>query len=67
MVARSSADWVFVADSLTFVASFGFLLKVRAEREPCSGSPGACWWRASTASGTCGGTSGCSTRSRPGR
>ncbi|GAA2221706.1 MFS transporter [Streptomyces nogalater] len=39
VVARSSADWVFVADSLTFVASFGFLLKVRAEREPVQREP----------------------------
>ncbi|MFE4858502.1 MFS transporter [Streptomyces sp. NPDC056670] len=34
LVATSSADWVFVLDACTFVVSFGFVLKVRAEREP---------------------------------
>ncbi|GHJ37182.1 MFS transporter [Streptomyces sp. TS71-3] len=34
LVARSGADWVFVADALTFVVSFGFLLGVGAERGP---------------------------------
>ncbi|MEU2060965.1 MFS transporter [Streptomyces sp. NPDC013455] len=34
LVAGSGADWVFLADALTFVVSFGFLLKVGAEREP---------------------------------
>ncbi|MER5887199.1 MFS transporter [Streptomyces sp. NPDC001941] len=36
LVARSGADWVFLADALTFVVSFVFLLRVGAERR----SPG---------------------------